>query len=143
MDVPGPVVADADRFYWGVFGKIMSAPHGMLSGSQLADVDGFPYLMALDTTNIYWLVDGVFRAPLATGAAKRLGDSGPTGTISIDATHVYYLSNEGGTLSKVPIEGGDTVELATQQVLYGYSMPVDDEAVYWMMGGDRIVKVAK
>jgi hypothetical protein len=42
----------------------------------------------------------------------------------------------------VPIDGGDVVDVATEQLFYGLNMPVDDEAIYWLVN-NRILKVAK
>jgi hypothetical protein len=111
--------------------------------------------IAVNATHIYWLAYAIFRMPLAGGDPEEIGPlaAGPSG-MTLDATHVY-VTNVGqetapgsgftnGTVTKVPLDGGDVVTLATDQSC-ATAPAVDAESVYYVTGclmdNGRIMKV--
>lgn len=73
-------------------------------------------------------------------AVKLAGGQGQTIGLAVDATHVYWTSQNLGTVSKVSVNGGTPTTLAT-----GISSPagvaVDSTSVYWVAGsGGNVYK---
>lgn len=100
--------------------------------------------MALDSTHVYWVVDGTFgqqgevwRADRATGHAEVLAVVAErVYSLALDETHVYFVQttsqvdNGGGSVLRVPKEGGPVETLVTA-FWNPTSVAVDDTHVYY------------
>jgi hypothetical protein len=85
--------------------------------------------------------------PITTLASGSVSGASESDAVT-DGTNVYYIGNVG--LMKVPIEGGNAVELVHDQGTYAFGgggdfpLAVDGTSVYVIAGaGSAIVKVAK
>jgi hypothetical protein len=141
--------------YWTdySYGAVARAPVGGGTAMTLVDMQLYPYGIAVDATNVYWVngVGGqaVLQVALDGGVPRTLAgaDDGVVMAqgIAVDAKFAYWTNNSsGGSVMAVPLEGGSVIALA-----YGQNSPwgiaVDGTAVYWTTdeatGG--VIKVAK
>jgi hypothetical protein len=88
---------------------------------------------SLDSTHIYWAPweGGLHRRPLDGGATVEL-TAVPTFVLSIatDDTHVYWTDLNAGTVSRMPLEGGD-VELVADRQSESINLEIVGDWVYW------------
>ena len=94
----------------------------------------------VDGTSVYWISsDKVMSAPKAGGGVPKVLATapGPVGDIVLDGGFVYFTSyraGSDGTVSRVPIAGGDATVLASGQHQPA-GIAVDTEGVYWSSRG--------
>jgi hypothetical protein len=119
------IAADADGVFWasdtsGIF-------RGNPGGNPVLVASGYPWDVALDTTNVYWTdtqgeIRAAGRSSIDGGAARTLttGASPGNGGIAVDDQFVYWGDSEsadaGGVLSLRKVSkaaGGDVRILAT------------------------------
>ena len=145
---PYDLAVDSSYVFWaeangGSFGSnaIRKVP---IDGGSVITVDTGGTLhgvMAIDATNVYYRYNDGFVYKLAKvskdgGTVIDLvsGLAGPPTGIAVDASSVYWVEQNSGTLSKVPIAGGSVVVLAS-----GHTNPmrvtVDSSYVYLTEAG--------
>lgn len=78
------------------------------------------------------------------GAALKLSDIGRARALAIDAKYVYLRtdrSSDGSCIERAPRGGGEAVPIAKTQA-DGFSLAVDDSAVFWLEAGQlmRLLK---
>ena len=77
----------------------------------------------------------IWRRERSTGEAWPLCEwTQQDGVIAVDRTHVYFLSCFGGTMWRVPNDGGSPEPLlapAQDRMLWSCDIAVDDGFVYW------------
>jgi hypothetical protein len=118
------IAADADGVFWA--SDTSAIFRGNPGGNPILVASGFPWDLALDSTNVYWTdtegeIRTADRGSIDGGAARTLttGASPGNGGIAVDDQFVYWGDSEsadaGGVLSlrKVPKAGGDMRILAT------------------------------
>jgi hypothetical protein len=125
---------------------------GPISPTTMATGLDQPRSLAVDDTYVYFAtgvwgegeaIRRVMRETEGEPDVELLDDSGGAYAIAIDGTHVYAADNAGGTIYRIPKEGGEPEVLATDQP-YPFDIAVDSEAVYWISETDGTVhKVAK
>jgi hypothetical protein len=111
-DVPWDVAVDATNIYWTErssvpgLGRVMRA--SKVDGSDtavIADTQGGPTGIAIDTTTAYWANTDegtIYKAPLAGGAVTLLagGQEQPV-NVAVDATHVYWANTAGDRVVRI------------------------------------------
>jgi outer membrane protein assembly factor BamB len=142
LDGPRLVVAGSANVYWTSYGPsaVESVP---LDGGSVATIASDPQGgagLAIDATNLYWsTAAGIFKAPLAGGAATSIGPA--AAAVAVDATNVYYVTatpNGSGVVALVPIAGGMPTTLASGRTGSLPAVAVDDQNVYWIEGDGTI-----
>ncbi len=114
-------------------------------GGATADVTsnlGTPKRLAVDAASLYWTDSDshtVMKMPLGGGPAVELASGQFPGAIAVDGTHIYWLD---GTVSRVPINGGETTIVADVGSL-AKDLALDDTHVYFTASGDSVWKVSK
>lgn len=152
QQTPRGIAVDAQNVYWGTSvasgkgGAIWSCAISGCNGQPTKVVDAnAPYGVALDATYVYW-VDNydntVHRAPKAGGADQLLWDAGGSVGLSngqecaVDGKNAYVTDNN-ISLFRVPIGGGDLVQMFSQSAGWYGAAPVvtDPSGVYLGMAG--------
>lgn len=154
--IPTPVVLTSDTVYWvsRLDGVILAAPKDggpartVATGPAAQSIDS----VAADETRVYWLEnDGtrgrVFSIPASGGSRTELAANGQAGYgMAIDAKYIYWTVLAGGTLNRVPKEGGQAELLAVNIVgtsLKGGAVATDAAYVYWTTGDGNVFRLRK
>ncbi len=146
---PIQIALDASYVYWtgGIDSNVMRVSLAGGAVTALASGQEFPLGIAADATRVYWASDTnpstVRSMPLGGGAVtiSPAGQPSYIWNIALDATSIYMVS-QGGILTKVPLAGGNPVELAPfdgKAKSYNY-VAVDATHVYWTTD-DAVMKV--
>ena len=128
QSAPRGIAVDAQNVYWATAtsqdqnGAIWSCAIAGCGGKPTKVVDAnVPYGIALDGTYVYWVDnydDTVNRAPKAGGSMRVLWDAG-SGAVNngqecvVDGTFAY-VTDQDFNLYRVPVGGGDIVQMYTQ-----------------------------
>jgi hypothetical protein len=154
---PQAIAVDSTNVYWFDYNlrRTFKAPK---NGSQkdpttgtatgLSPILGFPsWVMSVDATNIYFAPGYAEYAPInADGAGTELFYPGSSSTsIAIDATYVYYMTNNSGTtgLARQPkTPGGAQQPITTFTGTLAHSMDTDANFLYFATN-QALYKVAK
>jgi len=120
---------------------ILQAPVGGGAATTLASEPTFiPVGLAANATNIVWATEGtegtaagtVVTVPLAGGAATTLATNQSAIAVAVDATNVYWKSDQ--SVIKAPLAGGAIVTLCTLSASTAgaaFNIAVDATTVYW------------
>jgi hypothetical protein len=151
VNLNGELVANAtDLFYLGSSGIVRIPLAGGASSVVPATSGSLTEALALDSANLYWVVDvstsvaRIMKLPLAGGGdPTTLVTATKIKSIAVDATHVYWTepedSEKKGRVRKAPLAGGEMTVLAS--TLDGPSeIAADGSFVYWIgnFGGQVI-----
>ncbi len=106
--------------------------------AKVAEHQVYPTKVVADENNIYWTERGdvgdIKAMVRQTGAISTLADvlTDPV-TLATDGVNLYYSEFDDviGTISKVPVGGGDPIVIA-DGVDDAYSLVLDDTSVYWV-----------
>ena len=127
--VPGAIVADAARLYFGGGTSIYSMAKDGTDLVTLADA-GSTVPIAIDADNLYYGGFSINRVPLTGGTPALLAMPATTaGALAVDATDVYWL--ETGSVNKVPIGGGSALVLTTMASVSSTTIALDADYVYF------------
>jgi hypothetical protein len=154
-DKQGQLVAitvESRTLYWSSIGQgvIRSLPLGTGGTiATIADDQDAAALFVRDAT-VYWAnvelvndVASVFKLP-AGGEPVALGSGpGPYAAVA-DAQHVYWTDETAGTVTKVPVGGGDATVIAKDQASVS-ELAIDGANLYWLNAGTdgAVMKLAK
>jgi hypothetical protein len=140
---PQVIVVDTTSVYWSHGnGAVMKEPLTGGPPETLYPAEPSPRGfvasegLAVDANSVYWTTSGgtVMKGPLARGTTKTLasGQGGP-GALAVDATSVYWVNKDDGTVMKVPVDGGTPVRLdpGTGRPSGWSGIAVDATNVYW------------
>ncbi len=118
------IVANATRLYWT--SDIAFQPDGEVEATELdggdpvtlASLQDGPVSPVLDSTNLYWAeygngsdAGGIWKAPLAGGAAVKLASADLPDRLAVDGDSVFWASGATGLYS-VGLDGGPVTTLA-------------------------------
>jgi hypothetical protein len=140
------VAVDTTSVYWVGSTAAMKTSLGGGVGITLCSVQGSPYAVALDSSNLYWsnsaTSGAIMSVPVNGGNANTIasGQNTPKG-IAIDSQYIYWTNYGSNTVMKAPLAGGTPITLASNQH-YPWAIAVDDTSVYFTTVGDgTIMKV--
>ncbi len=145
---PAHIAADSSCIYWSeiMAGTVMKVPitGGEATTIALAET---PFWIALGETDVFWMGQGVMKAPKAGGTATALTPSSfltllPAG-LAVDATNVYFTSGSPGSMSAVStvfVQGGAITPITSgaQSSIPG-PIAIDDTRAYWADDGSNAV----
>lgn len=127
-------------------GTVSKIPIAGGSAVVLASAQAWPWGVAVDSSNVYWLNRGLgnddgtvmklARAGGTPATTLATGEASPS-AIAIDATNVYW-TNEllGGAIAQVPIGGGQRGELVAGAALtVPQELTVNGAYAYWISQG--------
>jgi hypothetical protein len=157
---PLNVVVSAGVVYWtnpgstDSTGTVMRAPVGG-TGTPIATGQAYPWGLAVDANNVYWVNLGTLAHSFADGSVVQAPNTGAgspitlasgvgkPNVIAVDATDVYFGVESTPTISKVPIGTPSTPKVFVTQTSSSSftSMAIDTKCVYWANG--PIWKLAK
>ncbi|MFS8064887.1 MAG: hypothetical protein ACMG6S_00820 [Byssovorax sp.] len=171
---PPSLAVDAQRVYWANHGvkrptyfKDGSVACAPWSGGGRPDIiakdQPLASSIAVDDAWIYWMTATTYDEPHVPGALwKRRKEGGEiiqlaswdwieAGTITLDATHVYWMSPIHALLFRVRKEGGEPEQLMAAvpgNAVSPSSLFVDERCVYWaardsQRAGGAVFKMAK
>jgi hypothetical protein len=143
------IAIDATSLYWVVnIGPVMKVP---LDGgaSRILALNQNSLAVAVDARNVYWTnqvcasppcTQPVVSVPVNGGALVTLASIANWGSgIAVDARNLYWTAHtdDGGVLTKLALEGGAPVTLASEQdfSLFSGNIVVDETSVYWLDNG--------
>jgi hypothetical protein len=124
------------------------APEALFTGQDIASI-------AVDETYVYFVYEGPGSASGETSAIRRMPKGGGpittvvspphgAGSIVVDASHVYWSTTIGMTLSRADKSGGPEETLAKTSNGNPYAMAQDEVAIYWVdPGNGTVMKLAK
>lgn len=148
QDTPTGIAADEMGVYWAVLDddEIRRCYDQCITVKVVASGLNNPAVVAVDTMHVFWSeVGGSIRSwnkvteevlELAAGQQLPMG-------IAVDGAHLYWASNVGNSIARVPKGGGQVEVVATGQN-GPFSVAVDNDAVYWVNGGNgTVMKWAK
>jgi hypothetical protein len=143
-----PFAVDDSFVYWvGNFGngEAMKTPIG--GGAAITLGPGPGGNLAVDSKFLYWVSGSVGKIPLAGGASTTLAGNvtGPQEQtagpgIAVDSSFVYWTNESGGTVEKVPLNGGAVITLASDQG-FPSGLAIDDHSVYWANTAGTIMQL--
>ena len=148
---PGPpahLAADASYVYWAeqIPGAIMKVP--LTAGAPTTVTSArLAWQIALDEADVFWIGQGVMKAPKLGGGAIELTSPVPMlpmAGLAVNATNVYFTSGPpGGTsgVSTVPSQGGTaTVVYADTSGVFAPPGPIaiDATRAYWADGSNAV-----
>ncbi len=141
---PIAIAVDCNFAYWasgftGTDAELVRAPIGGGALTTLASAPGIPSGIAVDANYVYWTAgDAVMRVPLGGGENVTLAADVPTPWfLALDSVFVYFTDqgsvddpmDPGGSVQRVPIDGGTVTILASGNDPYGIA--VCGDFVYW------------
>ena len=108
MDLVDGVGVDAQHVYWTTYngGEVSEAPLDGGTLTPLATAQGFPNIIAVDSTSVYWAAEGT-----------------------------EAMNYTDGAVMKVPLGGGPITVVAAGQI-QAEDVVVDDTSAYWIAGGE-------
>jgi hypothetical protein len=152
---PGALALDATNLYYAQrdmnYGAVMKVPIGGGGDAVIAENQQAPTSIAVDATSIYWTTypGWLRKAPLAGGPPPTVIATGlsylyewlnwPDG-LAIDATDLYVVNHDVGTIIKVPLAGGS--QTVVGKGTYPRAVAVDATNVYWLNDSDGTVMKA-
>jgi len=149
QDTPSVITVDATSVYWGNSdtGAVMKAPIGGGTATLLATGPVGIRSITVDASSVYWTStpigaeSTVSKVPLGGGSVTVLarGGLGIYRGIAVDATHVYWVTND--SILSVPQGGGTPTTLVSGQAL-PQGLAVDETGIYWTSGNDGTVNKA-
>jgi hypothetical protein len=135
---PVAVAVDGGRLYWSSAGQdvIRSLP---VAGGVIATVvdDQDAEALFFREGTLYWAntevvndVASVYKLPPGGDPVALASGPGPYAAVA-DSQYVYWTDETAGTVSKVPVGGGDAVVIAKDQ--FGASdLAIDGANLYWL-----------
>ena len=138
QDVPHAIASDNVHLFWAnsASGEIMRSEPDGKNVSVIVPGQNKPVWMALDATSVYWANAGdgsIWKADKDGNNANSIyagAGAGHAGPVAVDANFVYFTNGSGGLVTKVPINGGPVVNVATSQI-GARGIAVDSAFVYW------------
>jgi hypothetical protein len=154
---PAAIAIDSARVYWVNYGcsarfgcystgAVMSAPiAGVPDGgapTTLAPKQSSIGVLALDSSNVYWLNGGgalstLLSVPVNGGAVATLASGPPGGqfaaAIASDDVSVYWAAGE--TVISVPVTGGTVTTVTSEGNGFSRSIALTGTDVYWTNRG--------
>ena len=163
LDLPLDVTSDSNNVYWTEFGDTFGAVNGSVKSCPLSGCSGAPKVyatgqpnpgqLASDGANLYWSADapgtgggGIYYCPVTgclAGPKLLVGAELPWG-IALDATYVYFVSQNDMSLHRVPKAGGadDTLwDGGDSGIYYPVSCAADDASVYVLDQNSSLFRV--
>ena len=139
---PTGLAVDGTSVYWANTdaGTVVKCPTTGCSGSPtvLASNQNAPYGIALDQANVYFTNWNAGVAKCAIGGCNdkptvlvTLGSGQGVRAIAVDATDVYFVTYDGGTLLKCAIAGCNDSPTLVATPLAPRDVVVDAVSIYW------------
>lgn len=145
------IAIDGTYVYWGAStytgqtGGIFKAPKigGAITQLSSETPASSPARIALDTNNVYWLNTTSIWATSKYGGPLKQYVSGLSGLLklTVDASDIYFVSSNAGTVSRIPVAGGGITTVAAGQT--PYAVALDATTVYWANEAGTIMKRPK
>jgi hypothetical protein len=118
----------------------------------LADAED-PLEIAVRAGSLYWVSGGVAlrRAPLAGGEPATVVAGASINTFALDDGYAYWVNTgatnqRNGVVARKPLAEGGAVAVLTADQESARKIVIDEEAVYWVVGGrggGAVMKLAK
>lgn len=144
---PRSLTLDATHLYWAnvgtldtskpsADGSIMMLPMSGGVPTTLASAQDDPRNIVVDRSSVYWGTStAIMKVALPGGTPTILVSGAERPCLAVDDAHVYWTnalsSTSGGSVWKVPREGGTPTKLAVAQSYPG-TIAVDATSVYWL-----------
>lgn len=133
------IAIDAANIYWTNTvsmdqGSVNTMPIGGGAPTTLAAQQDSPHSIAVAGGSVFWAtLVGVMRVPIGGGSATVAADGAFPGALTADGTHLYWANSgyPGGKIMKLPLAGGDAIELVPTSHDSVVGVAVDDTSVYW------------
>jgi hypothetical protein len=142
------IALDANRAYWGAQGLLMQAPLSGGNATKLLAADRGSRGVAAGAAGVFWITDdgSIVRVDSdrsrPTEIVSGSDDPGDVFHIAVDASTVYWSDAASGTVSMIPADGGDVIELASDQH-EPMALAITVQAIYWANAGDGTVVRAR
>jgi hypothetical protein len=140
--LPWVMVIDSTSAYWtalGVGSPVMKVSLAGGTPTTLAAIPGEQpsTFLAVDATTVYWTTGSlVLRMPLSGGVPTTLVSGQGGGSIAVDGTSVYWVSNAREVM-RMPLDGGTPVTVASASQAAGpFQLTLDGTSAYWTTGQD-------